>query len=256
MNHREVEEGNITELYLGLELSSEQEMAFEEHLLACETCRENLRKARLAYEAAELSGIKKFRTGAPRQFREKTNNRLFRNQYIRIAAAVLLLIGISSLTILIIQHRGMLPDGPALIISGNDSSTVKADSAGMNTGTSVPGEIVRKTPVQPALTENFIQSRFFENIISENVRNASIIIISPEKDTIIRMPEFRWKYSGKDRLTLVLINNREKELFRHEIENGTIPSLKTAPGLYYWQLQDEKETLATGKFILLPATGQ
>lgn len=253
MEHREVEEGNITDLYIRLELSPDSEAAFEEHLLVCATCRRNLELARAAVEAINLSAAGSFRKTGSGKNRLPEKVRLPVKKTLQIAATVLIIAGLASLIVFLGKKEHSATEAPGMVSTVTDSQPVKPDT--ITATETVINKDVTDEKIKDAeklTAENFLPDSFFENIISESVRHPELIILSPLKDTVYAMPEFRWKESTPGKLILVVFNNREKELFRKEITNGTVPSFKAAPGLYYWQLQDEEETLATGKICLNP----
>ena len=62
---------------------------------------------------------------------------------------------------------------------------------------------------------------------------------------------FDWKREGTAALTLSVVDNRGKTIYRTQVD-GVPFKLKQSlrPGLYYWKLQDDNELLYVGKFFM------
>lgn len=253
MDHKEVVDRNIIELYLRQELSSDDETAFEEHLLLCETCRNNLNVLELSIKGLESIQTNVFRGNQAVGKKRNFFIGLQSSHLIKAAASVAILAGIAMIFILVFRKGPEKLPELAIVKYENDSAS------SVNLNDTLMTEDTGKFPVSAAqknhsgvLAENFRPSPFYENLAGINMRNSGMVVISPVSDTVIRIPVFEWDDDVIDSLTLVIISNSEKLLYKKRIRNGSIPGFKVDPGLYYWQLQNEHETLFTGRFIYLP----
>jgi len=102
----------------------------------------------------------------------------------------------------------------------------------------------------------FELNKLWEIRLKEKVRSSSreVKVLSPISGANFSddMIEFEWDGVFSKKLFLGLLNNRNKEIFYKEIAgrkftlSGSEAKLK--PGLYYWILESENETLCLGKF--------
>lgn len=106
---------------------------------------------------------------------------------------------------------------------------------------------------------NFVQSEYLESLVGSNFRgeDISISVISPKNgENFKRNVRFEWnaqkngvEFNGP--FELVILNNNEEEVFRKEVENRQfVLQNKIDPGLYYWTLDFQEETLYLGKFFI------
>lgn len=255
MDHKEAVERNISGLYMKQELSPEDEAAFEEHLLYCEECRKNLEMLEITVKAIERNQINRFRgliTGGLK-VPGITNKGSF---LLRMAAILLLLFGIAgAITILIRRDRTTKysPDTAGMII---DSVFDTVTIIRTNKIVSAPTDRGKEDEYRVIYADNFIPSPFFENIVQNKMRDKGFRVISPVNDTLAALPVFKWADQELSGLILVVFNNREAEIYKGQIVNGSKAVLKINPGLYYWQLQDDHEVLVTGRFIYYPSVAQ
>jgi hypothetical protein len=257
MDHREVEEGNIIDLYLRLELPADKEIAFEEHMLGCTICRENLKAAETALETVEAGKTEEFRNSAGSGVVVKRISGVNINAFMKIAAGILILAGIAGALTLILKNSGNRPAGNVIVQEVGDTLKIKPDK-GLSTKKDqvIPDGKAAVIKENNLIAENFTASKFYDNIIENRFRHQGIEIVSPLKDTLTSLPAFRWKGDDSKQLVIIVISNREKEIFRKSIDNGAKLQIRLDPGLYYWQLQNETETLFSGKFIYLPLDGR
>lgn len=249
MEHKEAVERNIAELYFKQELSEEDEAAFEEHLLYCKECRDRLRMIEKTAEAIERSRSEKFR--GMKSDEEKRRVLPYYIWMLRIAALILLIVGLASVTLLLLRKEKAPSPVPAITDSFIDTipDTVPVEK----TGSDIKTTNGIKDNYLTIYAENFIPSPFYENIIENNLRNEGIRVISPLNDTLAELPSFRWSGGITGNLTLVIVSNSEAGIYKGQIANGSMAEITIEPGLYYWQLQDTDETLVTGRFVYLPS---
>ncbi len=256
MNHKQAEERNIAELYLAHRLPPDEELAFEEHLLTCKKCRKKIRKLEYAKEAVKLSNQELFRDSGQIQAKGDKKIRNFFSFY-HIAAAIIVIVAFTAIVI-IFSDKKMSPSVISTIPEKDYKSFTpgyQADSSDLITDSdsSLAGA---KKEMSDYIVENFTPSSFYEKLVNENYRNTGLIIKDPVGDTLPHLPSFAWENSVYESLILVITNNHEKKIFTGIIKNGSTPDVSIGPGLYYWQLQDQKETLFTGRFIILPLNGR
>lgn len=256
MDHKEAVDRNIAELYLKQELSQDDEAAFEEHLLYCEKCRENLKMLDTAYET-----IQRFQADRLRGIRAGGSSRRVLNITVkfsfRIAAVIILLLGLAGV-ITILLHRERTPKWfPATPVTSVDSINDTITIYEINKKMSAPGREGNKVAELPGrYVENFVPNPFYENIIQNNMRDNGFRVVSPVKDTLTSLPVFEWNDKEISQLILVVFNNKEAEIFKGQIVNKSRAGMKIKPGLYYWQLQNNDEVLITGRFIYIPVDDQ
>lgn len=106
---------------------------------------------------------------------------------------------------------------------------------------------------------NFLPSEHMESLMESVFRGGEIDIsvLSPATgENFQGSVRFEWnarqegaEFSGP--FELVLLNNKEEEVFRREIEGRQfVLEKKLHPGLYYWTLDYGGETLSLGKFFI------
>jgi len=256
MDHREAADRNIAELYLRQELSPEDESAFEEHLLHCDKCREDLNELEAVIESVERYHSNRFQNVAEESssFRRSL---ISGKVFLRIAATILVVAGLAGITDLLIRGDRFSKHSP--VAAERDAKKTYDTALVPETNEIAASHAVKDIPQldSPGPNDgNFTPDSFFESIINNNLRANDFSIVRPSNDTLTAVPVFEWNYREKELLVLVVYNNREQEIFKNSVANKTKPLLELDPGLYYWQLQDEDEVLATGRFIYLPADVQ
>lgn len=255
MNHKEAVSKNSAELYFKRELTPEEETAFEEHLLWCPECRDRVKMLEDTLEEIEIGQKLDFREGA-----NKRTGKEFRAKqgiyYLRIAAGIILLLSITALAYFIVNERKLIRQLPAASDNSNDT-LVKTREDRIPEPAKQDTDIYEKAKREPVhLAKNFVPDLFYERLVEEKYRNAGLIILEPLADTLTRIPVFKWRGAFPETLFLKILDNRAREVFEGSLDNGKLPPVSLNPGLYYWQLQDENETLYTGRFTYLPPSGR
>lgn len=252
MNHREAEDNNIAEKYLRLELNPEEETAFEEHLISCEKCRELLKLLESTIDGLNNDIHEQFKT--KKGVSKKSN--WYSLPLVRVAAMIILLTGISAVFLYLRNNQAENRMQPVISEIIPDTATSDTEGAEHTRTSREDTSAVNKKDRTDLIAENFVPHPFYENLVEMNYRSAGIRIERPELDTLREKPVFSWKNIPEEKLTLVIINNREEIKFKEQIFNNTRLKINLSPGLYYWQLQNENETLFTGSFTYLPVTSQ
>ena len=99
---------------------------------------------------------------------------------------------------------------------------------------------------------NFKSNQNLEYMIGSQSRSRDINVISPKNYTDVEGKIFfRWESFEKKILQLKILNNKNRILFEFSVDgNSFIFKENLNPGLYYWKLEDQKELLYVGKFIV------
>ncbi|GEM_PF-7134553 len=257
MDHGEAEGNNIAEKYLKLELTPEEELSFEEHLLVCSECRDKIIKLKDIIETIGIRQQKKFRNEKGRILNPRA---VYRKgfQYLKIAAVVLFVAGISGLVYMLFNEMRVKQE-PQLITGENSDTAqkIRRDNVPVPDRQNDIGKIAgNQTKVPDDHVRNFTPDMFYEKLVEENYRNTAITILSPLNDTLKGVVVFKWDGLVPEILTLKIVDNRENTIYQKPVKNGSMPVIDLKPGLYYWQLMSEKETMITRKFIYLKPSGQ
>jgi hypothetical protein len=245
MNHSEIENNNVIERYLMHKLSESEENAFEEHLLGCQQCRKKLEETEGVIE--NIRSIETEKIFGDRQKEIHKNASVPRNYFfLKIAAGLLLMIGIGSLYLFLHNQPGITKK----IVTDNDKTdTIKQESPSEKK-INKPLHKENKNESTLILAENYNPDPFYENLTENVYRGGDFQIYSPVNDTLSGFPVFNWKYDNTDSLTLLVINNKRVRVFEKKIGKTYRLPIKLGPGLYYWQLQTDDETLVTRRIII------
>ncbi len=99
---------------------------------------------------------------------------------------------------------------------------------------------------------SYTSSGELENMIKRDT-GKKIRIISPlPNDTVKKHLEFEWTpLSGLNEYTLTIFNNKNEEIWKRTLTDAKVDILqKLKPGRYYWQIEVNAETEATGRFYI------
>lgn len=229
------------EKYVFGKLSEDEEGQFEEHLLFCEHCKEQL-------ELTEsiIHGVKKTQSNTTTNIQKRTGSQRFISWF-GIAASLLILI---SLGILVKKNKQSTNEITKQEIHVDSTSIMK------ETADSLPSDI--NTPQEKEQKEILIAEAYkplpaYENAIKNYLRSNSFDVLSPklsaeinDGDTLI----FNWK-SDSQNLLLVIFDNKGNIVFEEQTSPPSTFKKKLKNGLYYWQLETEEEAIFTGKFIMI-----
>ena len=105
----------------------------------------------------------------------------------------------------------------------------------------------------------FTPSPYLETRINESYRNSDrISILTPPNDVqYMDSLQFRWELNanapeGQDSLAFFILNNMEEKIFFQQVNGQQFTLMEQlSPGLYYWLLETEVETIHMGKFLML-----
>ena len=99
---------------------------------------------------------------------------------------------------------------------------------------------------------SFETQPYLEEMISDVMRSESVRIISPENAEVVdKRIIFNWEGTEEKPLDLIILNNRAEEVVQYQAtQNPYEMKLKLKPGLYYWKLENSRDLLCMGKFIV------
>ncbi len=105
---------------------------------------------------------------------------------------------------------------------------------------------------------NFKPSPYLEGRVNDRYRNSyNISVSSPANSEKVKgVIHFNWKIDKngkgyKEALTLIILNNLEENLFDFQVSESQFTFEEPlSPGLYYWLLETNNETIYVGKFIV------
>jgi hypothetical protein len=263
MEHREVIQGGMIEKYVMHRLSGDLETAFEEHLLNCKKCREELATLKLSRQAIEDATYHKIFFPEDADQKSSLSLNAYRTGRVRrilaIAAGIAVLMGIGSLMIYHFtgketQNRisGVNPvDSSDVVIAGTDNQDSVAESA---KAFSLRHQNKDRLYANIMQEEAFRPNPLFEGMVKNTYRSGSISMLEPSDSINIYTEStvvFKWRASASIDLNLTILTNKGVKLAGLRGEKALIFNGFKKPGLYYWKLDNESETLAAGKIIVL-----
>ena len=117
--------------------------------------------------------------------------------------------------------------------------------------------LLRKQETPNMYAANFVEAPDLESKLGQALRSSefSLSIISPKiGENFTGNIDFRWELKKDEQvgpLALKILNNREIPVHEATVENGQYTCKeKLAPGLYYWALEENGETLYLGNFFV------
>ena len=252
---------NLISRYLLNELSDEESLKFEEHYFKCEECFNELKAAEDALNLIKNEGFAVKKTESDKSFIDKIFSGFVNPVRIGIAIA-----SIAVIFVLLYVFSNLSSNKTEPIIADDGRDSVK--------------QIVEQKPIQPedetipkqkedellsSLTgPAFEPNAYYEEWINENVRSVNQIVdkvFSPvNSDTLIASTiTFNWRMKENLPITLVILNNKEEEVFSSIINQEQFPDYrfvvnansKFKSGLYYWKIEDENEVHFVGKFYFI-----
>jgi hypothetical protein len=99
----------------------------------------------------------------------------------------------------------------------------------------------------------YIPSKTFENAIANIYRSENFKIIVPKKSEEFNQYQsikFEWDSKVYDNLNLVVFNNKEELIFEKKIASPYVYINNLQPGLYYWQLETDDESIYIDKIFI------
>ena len=254
-DHKIIEEQGIVEKYALGELSPDEEEAFEEHLLFCEECRKNYNVISDIINGSGASAVSEIFA----QKDEKRSGRKSGYFILKIAAGIALVIGIAA----VIFFSAKIKQNNSQLASVADSTLTKNDTVDISP-LHEPKEITEPHKVESVIKEEkklttdqyaeaFVELPYMETAIENQLRGDGVTILLPANSTTFKPGDaitFSWKSESSVPFTLVIKNNKGTILIEAKVTAPYKTSELKHPGLYYWQLNSEDETIYCGKFFI------
>jgi len=249
MEHKYIVDEGIIENYLLHRLSESETDDFEEHLLFCKECRNQLAETK---EILTLTQYMAIHTPGRETRKDDTKKSAIPYRRWMKAAAVLLFVVCSAGII-----RSLLQKPTVTLVSTESNS-----DKDKNIRDSLPidgkqsKEILNQNVVpvkKELLSDNYKELPLYENAIRNNLRGESINILSPERSAKITFGKkvvFSFK-DYKSELLLSVINNAGKTIFEKAVKIPFILPLELSRGLYYWEITENDEVVFVSKFLII-----
>lgn len=259
MNIRKIfkSDGHLTEeaVYLytdALKLETTESLPAEvlDHVQECHECKHAIR------ETFDLVREQDYEALRPHPYfdQKKTDTNITYSTITRIAAAVVLVIGLAFLAYFFLPET----DKPVAIedriedpmtITPEEFVPVPPDITEPERELTVPREVPEPAELFAA---NFEPSPFYENLAGQPLRSHMIRIETPEPgEEITDDIYFSWETRSPMPLHLQLIDNTGNVIWRTTTEAQSVPfDADLDPGIYYWRLDTDDELLYVGKFIV------
>ena len=257
-------------------LSEGDAKAFEEHYFQCEICFQELRALEDAINVIENEGKNALHIRESPEDNE--NGNLIKKtanepKHLKISWGIAASFAVVILAILFIR----LPTNDEDIVDKNTNTAAAKDSSAIK---NTPGTLknpdnkpieVNRPPRQQVeeYAENlsgpeFKPNAYLEAWSTENVRSGNEIfdkVISPGNGQKFHNEEikFKWLMLENEPVTIKILTNKEKEIYRYSPDQSTFPNLAVAvssevfknSGLYYWRIEDSNDVLYIGKFYFI-----
>lgn len=212
-----------------------------EHVAQCQACRKNIT------ELYSLLRDEDYSNAGPHPFFDEVSLKQsrFPGEFLRLAAAIVALVGVA----FVVYYLGVVRKGGEAPPSIAGGSQISADSS------TRAGE---PSPQAPQQSGALVADRFeawppLEDMVNSEFRSGNLESVVPKDDetfsTKAQKFEFNWKgYSGND-VTLTIMDNTGKSIYRSHVDALPFIAEKTFPeGLYYWKIQNSAELMHVGKF--------
>jgi len=263
-DHKEIEEKDIIEKYILSHLSEEEEMAFEEHLLYCQKCREEVRKSKeaiISIQHTETEKVMASGNGIMRFWTKINEGKLL----FKIAAGIIVFAGASSIIYYLIRNEKSISEAREkhIVVTQTDSTN------------HISGKQERKVAIKPEdyikansdddnavsrdskvlIAKAFSPNQTFETAIEDITRSEKVLVDIPKNTDKFKQSNkiaFKWRSEPPRNFILVIFNNTGKIIFEKTVKSPYKLKKTLIPGLYYWQLETEAEAVYTGKFIIEP----
>ena len=251
MDCNKIDRDELIDRYIRNELSDQETLIFEEHLLSCTVCRNELTEREEIINAIQkYSAGETFHTGKHKKDLQKKP--LFSFWYVAAAAGVALVVGL-----FLLPNRDRPSGSSQIAFEEIQKDTIKSpqpleDDVPVLTENSEE-EVTIVPPKKLAYLAEYQAYPFYENQIGIHIRSGNLTVESPA-DSVDCIPgssvEFRFRGAENDSLFLAILNNSGELLREDKIDSPYILCMQFSKGLYYWQLTDDEETLHTGKIYI------
>jgi hypothetical protein len=249
MEHKYIVDEGIIENYLLHRLNERETDDFEEHLLFCKECRNQLAETK---EILTLTQYMAIHTPGSETRKDDTKKGAIPYRRWMKAAAVLLFAVCSAGIIWSLLQKPTV----TLVSTESNSDTVKNIRDSLPIDGNQSKEILSQNVVpvkKELLSDNYKEHPLYENAIRNNLRGESIKILSPERSKRIKFGEevvFSFK-DYKSEFLLSVINNEGKTIFEKAVKIPFILPLELPKGLYYWEITENDEVVFVSKFLII-----
>jgi hypothetical protein len=264
ISHDEIENSNLIEKYLLGRLPEEEELAFEEHLLLCDNCRQKCLQTEKVMDALKQSGfdIKEEKKPLPQEKQFYGPRMLW-----RIAAMIVLTAGLTWLYFSMNKHPQPLTGNnisdmidtmqqvaPEMITESDpETQHDKRPPSGSATESTGNKAGLTASTTDELLAAAYHTSPVFEEAIKNIVRGSGVQVIAPADSAVFEIPvtvSFDWESAVHKNVTLVVRKNTGEVVFMEPAIPPYRLKLDNA-GLYYWQLLADDNVVHTGKFLII-----
>ncbi|MCK5136497.1 MAG: zf-HC2 domain-containing protein [Bacteroidales bacterium] len=251
MDCNKIDRDELIDRFIRNELSDQEAVIFEEHLLSCAVCRNELMEREEIINAIQkYSAGETFRTGGHKGDLLKKHFFIF--WYVAAAAGVALVVGL-----FLLPNRDTPSRSSQIALEEIQTDTLKAPQPAED---DVPGltekseeEVIIIPKKEITYLAEYQAYPFYENQIGINIRSGNLTVESPA-DSVECISgssvEVRFRGVENDSLFLAILNNSGVVLREDKIASPYIICMQFPKGLYYWQLTDDEETLHTGKIYI------
>lgn len=249
MKHKYVIEEGIIENYLLHRLNESETDDFEEHLLYCRECRNQLEETKeivtlTQYMAIHTPGEANKKTGTKKSF-------ILYRSWMKAAAVLLFAVCSAGIIWSLLQKPAITP-----VNTENKSDKGKDIRDSIPVDEKRTKESLRQTTAhvrKEFISENYDELPLYENAIRNNLRGESINILSPKISSEIAFGEkvvFSFK-DYKSEFFLTVINHAGKTIFENKVRLPFILPLELPEGLYYWEITENDEVVFVSKFLII-----
>lgn len=113
---------------------------------------------------------------------------------------------------------------------------------------------VKEAEKSALIAANFEVSDDLEGLVGAIVRDNSLKINKPSPEASVKAGQiisFAWQEAKQEAIFLIILNNREEEQLRIQVDSGAYEFTADLPqGLYYWKLESEEDLFYVGKFFI------
>ena len=251
MDCNKIDRDELIDRYIRNELSDQETLIFEEHLLSCAVCRNKLTEreeiinAIQKYSAGEI-----FHTGGNKKDLPKKPLSIY--WYVAAAAGVALVVGL-----FLLPNRDKPSRSSQIAYEEIQTDTIESHRSAEDDIPVLTGNSEEEVTIVPkkelAYLAEYKSYPFYENQIGIHMRSGNLTVESPA-DSVDCIPgsslEVRFRGAENDSLFLAILNNSGELLREDKIASPYILCMQFSKGLYYWQLTDDEETLHTGKIYI------
>jgi hypothetical protein len=207
-----------------------------EHVADCHDCKKKITGVYALLEGEDFTGVSAHPTFVLPAERERG----FAYSAWNIAAIIAAVTVISTLTYYWVALR------PAATTEHPKVATVP------QTIDSVGRKAEPPTHGREEFAANFTPQADLEDLVASTVRSEEIAVTVPANGAVTGpLPKFSWKSGQREGVRIVVMDNRGRTVATARVKNPAyIPGRPLGPGLYYWKLENDEETLYLGTFLV------